>query len=68
MKRKTLPKFYSKFVTELKMLNPGEWYKVAKQIGAVGQSSRGNIVVESLEGLSSEICAERIAQHFASNN
>ena len=66
LKRKTIRNFYSKFVTELKSLNPGEWYKVAKQIGAVGQPSRGDIVVESLEGLSNEICAEQIAQHFAS--
>ena len=66
LKRKTIRNFYSKFVTELKYTNPGEWYKIAKQIGAVGQSNRGDIAVESLEGLSNESCAEHIAQHFAS--
>jgi hypothetical protein len=54
------------FVTELKSTNPGEWYKIAKQIGAVDKTNSGDIFVESLEGLSNENCAQTIAQHFAS--
>jgi hypothetical protein len=66
LKRKTIRNFYSNFVTELKSTNPGEWYKIAKQIGAVDKTNSGDIFVESLEGLSNENCAQTIAQHFAS--
>ena len=34
-KKAAVRTFYSNFVTELKNTNPGKWYKMAKQIGAV---------------------------------
>ena len=48
-KRKAAKTFYSIFVTELKMTNPGKWYQMAKRIGAVDQMNGGDIMVESLE-------------------
>ena len=38
---------------------------MTKKIGAVDQMSRGDIVVESLSGLTNAECAENIANHFA---
>ena len=35
LKRKTLKNLYSDFVSDLKVSNPGKWYSMAKQIGAV---------------------------------
>ena len=62
LKKKTIRSFYSKFVTELKNTNPGKWYKMAKQIGAVDQMNGGDLSVESLKGLTNEECAQSIAQ------
>ena len=53
-------------MTELKHTNPGEWYKIAKRIGAVDKSANSDIFVESLKGLNNEECAQIIAEHFAS--
>ena len=66
LKRRTIKNFYSNFVTELKHTNPGEWYKIAKRIGAVDKSANSDIFVESLEGLNNEECAQIIEEHFAS--
>ena len=66
LKRKKIRSFYFKFVTELKKTNPGKWYKMAKQIGAVDQMNGGDLSVESLKGLTNEECAQSIAQYFAS--
>ena len=65
-KRKAVKSFYSNFVTDLKVTNPGKWYNKAKQIGAVDQMNGGDIQVEVLEGLSNKECAKRIAESFAS--
>ena len=35
LKRKTLKNFYSNFVSDLKMSDPGKWYSMAKQIGGI---------------------------------
>ena len=64
-KRKAVKLFYSKFVNELKETDPGRWYKMAKQIGAVDQMNGGDLIVEELEGLSSKESADVVAQHFA---
>ena len=66
MKRKTLKTFYSKFVSELKMTDPGKWYKMAKQIGAVDKISGGDIQVQSLANMNNAQCAQKVAEHFAS--
>ena len=65
-KRKAIKTFFSNFVTELKETNPGQWYGMAKKIGAVDQMSQGNIRVEALDGLSNRESAQQIAEHFAS--
>ena len=65
MKRKSLRTFYSDFVTDLKLSDPGKWHKMAKKIGAVDQMTNGEVQVESLAGLSNLESASIIAQHFA---
>ena len=65
MKRKAVKTFYSEFVSELKVSDPGKWYAMAKKIGAVDQMNEGEIKVESLSALSNLQCAEKIAEHFA---
>ena len=52
LKRTTVKKFYSSFVSDLKHTNPGKWYNMARKIGAVDQMTGGEIKVESLTGLS----------------
>ena len=64
-KRKAIKTFYSIFVTELKLTNPGKWYKMAKRIGAVDQMNGGDISVESLEHLDNKQCAQQIAEYYA---
>ena len=66
LKRKAIKNLYSNFVTELKSTNPGEWYKVAKRLGAVDPIRGSDISVESLEGLTNRECAQNIAEHFSS--
>ena len=65
VKRKAIKTFYSIFVTELKLTNPGKWYKMAKRIGAVDQMNGGDISVESLEHLDNKQCAQQIAEYYA---
>ena len=65
MKRKSVKKFYQEFVTELKTANPGKWYQMAKKIGAHSQTNDGDIVVDSLSGLSNSQAAQKIGEHFA---
>ena len=66
LKKKTLRKFYSNFVTELKDTNPSKWYQMAKKIGAVNQTEQDDLRVEALSGMDDKESAELIAQHFAS--
>ena len=65
MKRKSMNSFYSEFVSELKLSDPGKWYAQAKKIGAVDQMAQGDIKVESLAGFSNLQSANIIAEHFA---
>ena len=53
-------------MTDLKESEPGKWYRMAKRLGAVDQMNNGEIRVEELEGLGNKVCAEKIAQAFAS--
>ena len=64
-KRKAVKSFYSIFVNELKTTNPGKWYGMAKRIGAVDQMNGGDIMVESLQHLDNQKCAQEIAEHYA---
>ena len=63
---KTLKNFYSKFVIDLKMTDPGKWYKMAKQIGAMDKISGGDIQVQSLANFDNAQSAQKVAEHFAS--
>ena len=65
LKKKSIRYLNSKFVNELKMTNPGKWFKFAKRIGAVGQTAGGSVQVECLAGLSDQQSAEQIATHFS---
>ena len=66
LKRKIVKNFYSSFVSDLKVVNPGKWYQMAKRIGAVNKMSGGDIFVESLSGLDNAQSAQEIAEHFSS--
>ena len=65
MKRQAIKSFYSNFVLNLKQSDPGKWYAMAKRIGATDQMNAGEIVVESLAGMTNSLAAEKIAAHFA---
>ena len=65
LKRQTVKTFYSHFVSDLKLTDPGKWYRMAKRIGAVDKMSGGDIQVESLSNLSNVECAQKIGEHFA---
>ena len=65
LKRKAVKNFYSKFISDLKLSEPGKWYRMAKKIGAIDQMNNEQIKVEELEGLDNKTCSEMIAQSFA---
>ena len=64
LKKKIVRKFYSNFVNELKLSDPGKWYKLAKKIGATDQTNGGDIKGDSLDGLTNSKTVEHIASHF----
>ena len=66
MKRKAVKNYYSSFVSDLKMTDPGKWFSMAKRIGAVGQIDNYETKVESLLNFDNKECANKIAEHFAS--
>ena len=65
LKRRTVKGFYSNFVNELKVSNPGNWYSMAKRLGAEQSSKNGELSVECLKGLNNQQAAEEVAQHFS---
>ena len=65
MKRKAIKAFYSNFVADLKMTDPGKWFNMAKRIGAVSQMDNFEVKVESLLDYDNKQCADKIAQHFS---
>ena len=66
LKKKSVRSFHTKFVNEMKISDPGKWYRLAKKIGAVGQNNDGDIKVESLTEMTNEQAVEEIASHFSS--
>ena len=66
LKHRRIKTYYSDFVCDLKKSNPGRWYQQAKKIGAVGQQTDGDILVEELQGLDNKNSAQKIAEYFAS--
>ena len=65
LKRDAIKSFYSNFVSELKLTDPGKWYSMAKKIGATDQMNEGDVKVECLSGLTNIQAARKIAEHFA---
>ena len=65
LKRKSVKQFYSKFVSDLKISDPGKWYQMAKRLGSVDQMNDGHIVVDDLIDLTDQESANKIAEHFA---
>ena len=65
LKRNTVKTLYSGFVTNLKSINPGKWYSMARKIGAVDKSSNGDIKIEALSNFSNSESAQIIAEHFS---
>ena len=63
-KRKSIRNNYQNFVSTLKTLNPGKWYKLAKQIGA-NNDQFDPTEIESLKGLTLEAAAEKFADFLA---
>ena len=69
LKRKSVQSLYSDFVTKLKSTNPGKWYQMAKQIGAVSQIEQDDpYQIPCLEGLDDLQSAEKIADFYAATS
>ena len=64
-KRKAFKTFYKEFVQNLKVTKPGMYYKMAKRIGGIDQSSQGDIRIECIEGLNAQEQVEEVAKSFA---
>ena len=64
-KKKSFKNHYEDFATELKKAQPGQYYKIAKQIGGFGNKNAGKLIIESLEGLDPQQQVERVAESFA---
>ena len=64
-KKRACKNFYSDFVTDLKAAKPGEYYKMAKKIGAIDQQHYGDLRIESLEGMNPQEQVESVANSFA---
>ena len=65
-KRVSLKNKYNDFVHNLKSTNPGKWYGMAKQIGALNGNAFCDFdQIEEIEGLSDQQAAEVIADFFA---
>ena len=65
MKRNSVKSYYSGFIADLKMTDPGKWYQMAKKIGAVDRMSSGDVKVEELSELNNVEAARAIAAYFA---
>ena len=64
LKKRNCRNFYTSFVTDLKATKPGNWYNMAKKIGAIGVTSQ-EVHVEALADLSNQEAADAIANHYA---
>ena len=64
-KKKACQNFNVNFVDELKVTNPGQFYKMAKRIGAISQETTGELIIECLEGLTPQEQVQKVAESFA---
>ena len=62
-KRKTCKELYSNFVTKMKSTQPGQYHRIAKQIGT--NSNNGNLVIECIKHLDPQKQVEKVAESFA---
>ena len=63
--KKACKKFYRNFVSELKVSNPTQYFKMAKEIGASNQTNNGDIKIECLENLSAQDQVQAVAESMA---
>ena len=66
MKKRTVRKFYSNFVEELKHTTPAKWYTMVKKLGLNQSSDQDDLKVESLIDKDNKEAAESVANFFAS--
>ena len=65
LRRKSVQKFHSEFLSELKQTNPAKWYEMARKIGAIYDNYDGDIKVDTLLQYSNTQAAQKIGEHFA---
>ena len=53
------------FVSNLKSIDPGKWYMMAKKIGALDNPKSEGIQVQSLSLSTDKECAQKIAEYFS---
>ena len=70
MKRKSIRLQYKDFLSNLRTINPGKWYQMARQIGAISHHLPDNFQIPCLDKLDDLQIADRIADFYAgtSNN
>ena len=56
---------YQKFVSELKIKKPGQWYSCLKRITSYDQLKNEKVNVDELNHLPDQVQAEKIAENFA---
>ena len=64
-RRKAAKTFYPEFIKEMKETNLGDYYKMAKRIGAVTNQRQGDLQIECLQGLNPQEQVEQVAGSFA---
>ena len=64
LKRRTVRKFYSKFVSEMKSTNLSKWCQLAKRLGT-DDHKNDDLKVECLNDVPLNEAAEEIAKHFS---
>ena len=64
-RRRAAKTFYPNFVKDLKETKPGQYYKMAKRIGAVQGQNSGDIRIECLDGLNASEQVEEVARAFS---
>ena len=55
-------------MTDLKALDPKQWYKMAKKTGPVDLMTGGDIYVEYLENITNLEAVNKIAEYFATSH
>jgi hypothetical protein len=64
-KRKASKTFYNDFVNDMKVSKPGQYFRMAKRIGAIDQRNQGDLKIECIENLNPQQQVEEVAKSFA---